>query len=86
MKIENYKFVSLSGVVYSITKAKWKKHLKAMFAYTISLTKKKPLTKPEINNEDMKFLASDIFDIRKMNQDDCIDIVKEELRRLENGN
>jgi hypothetical protein len=34
----------------------------------------------------MKFLASDIFDMEKMNQDDCMDIVKEELRRLENGN
>lgn len=86
MKIENYKFVSLSGVVYSITKAKWKRHLKSMLAYTISLAKKKPLTKPLITREEMKFLAYDIFDMEKMNQDDCMDIVKEELRRLENGN
>jgi hypothetical protein len=57
-----------------------------MLAYTISLAKKKPLTKPEITRDDMKFLASDIFDMEKMNQDDCMDIVKEELRRLENGN
>lgn len=83
MKIENRKFISANnGLVYSVPKTRWKKHLKLMLAYNISLLKKKQLPKPELKEEDVRLIAYNIFDINKLNQDDCMDIIKSELSKL----
>jgi hypothetical protein len=83
MNIENKKFISSNnGFVYSVPKTRWKRHLKLMLAYNISLLKKKQLPKPELKEEDVKLIAYNIFDINKLNQDDCMDIIKSELSKL----
>ena len=83
MTIENKKFLhSDTGLIYSISKPKWKKYLKLMLAHKLSLLKKKHLPIPEIKKEDIKLVAYNVFDMEKLKQDDCIDTVKSELSKL----
>ena len=83
MNIENKKFILTdNGLIYSINKTKWKKYLKLIMAYKMSLLKKKQLAKPELKEEDIKLVAYNIFDINKLNEDDCIDIVRLEILKL----
>ena len=83
MTIEKKKFISGdNGLIYSMSKPKWKKHLKLMLAHKLSLLKKKHLPIPEINKDDIKLIAYNIFDIYRLKQDDCIDIIKSEIVKL----
>jgi hypothetical protein len=83
MTIEKKKFISSdTGLIYSMSKPKWKKYLKLMLAHKLSLLKKKQLPAPEIKKEDIKLIAYNVFDIDKLKQDDCIDTVKSELSKL----
>jgi hypothetical protein len=83
MTIEKKKFISGdNGFIYSMSKPKWKKHLKLMLAHKLSLLKKKHLPIPEINKDDIKLIAYNIFDIYRLKQDDCIDIIKSEIAKL----
>jgi hypothetical protein len=83
MTIEKKKFISSdTGLIYSISKPKWKKYLKLMLAHKLSLLKKKQLPRPEIKKEDIKLVAYNVFDIDKLMLDDCIDTVKSELSKL----
>jgi len=83
MTIEKKKFISGdNGFIYSMSKSKWKKHLKLMLAHKLSLMKKKHLPIPEINKDDIKLIAYNIFDIYRLKQDDCIDIIKSEIVKL----
>lgn len=83
MTMDNKKFISgENGLIYSISKPKWKKYLKLMLAHKLSLLKKKHLPVPEIKKEDVKLVAHNIFDINRLKQDDCIDIVKSEILKL----
>ena len=65
-----------------MSKPKWKKHLKLMLAHKLSLLKKNHLPIPEINKDDIKLVAHNIFDIYKLKQDDCLDIIKSEIAKL----
>lgn len=83
MTIEKKKYIcSDTGLIYSISKPKWKKYLKLMLAHKLSLLKKKQLPAPEIKKEDIKLIAYNVFDIDKLKNDDCIDTVKSELLKL----
>lgn len=83
MNIKNKKFIcDDNGFIYSISKPKWKKYLKLMLSHKLSLLKKKQLPIPEIKKEDMKLIAFNIFNIDKLKQDDCIDVVKLEILKL----
>jgi hypothetical protein len=44
--------------------------------------KNKHLPIPEINKDDIKLVAYNIFDIHKLKQDDCIEIIKSEIIKL----
>jgi|APGre2960657373_1045057.scaffolds.fasta_scaffold00201_6 hypothetical protein len=85
MNLKNYKFINYNGHIYSISFPKWKKHLKSILAYKLSLLKKKPLPEPLLSPSDIKIVAYDIFEFGKLDADDCVDITKEELRKIENG-
>jgi hypothetical protein len=83
MPIEKNKFISShTGFIYSMSKPKWKKYLKLMLAHKLSLLKKKQLPAPEIKAEDIKLVAYNVFDIDRLKNDDCIDIVKSELIKI----
>lgn len=83
MNIEMKKFLFFNDKVYSIPKTKWKKFLKSMLMHKLSLMKKKHLPKPEIINLDsVKMIALDMFDLTKLDNDDCVDIIKLEIFKL----
>jgi hypothetical protein len=79
MNLKNYKFVRCDGNIYSIPLPKWRKHLKLLLAYRLSLLKKKPLEKPAIPPKDIKLVAYNVFELEKLSADDCVDVVKEEI-------
>ena len=79
MNLKNYKFINYNGHIYSISFPKWKKHLKSILAYKLSLLKKKPLEKPAIPPKDIKLVAYNVFELEKLSADDCVDVVKEEI-------
>jgi hypothetical protein len=83
MNIEIKKFFIFDDKIYSIPKTKWKKFLKSMLMHKLSLMKKKHLPKPEIMSlESVKIVALDMFDLRKIDNDDCVDIIKLEIFKL----
>lgn len=83
MNIEIKKFFIFDDKIYSIPKTKWKKFLKSMLMHKLSLMKKKHLPKPEIMNlESVKIVALDMFDLKKLDNDDCVDIIKLEIFKL----
>jgi hypothetical protein len=83
MTIEKKKFIAGdNGLIYSMSKPKWRRYLKLMLAHKLSLLKKNHLPIPEINKDDIKLIAHNIFDIYKLKQDDCIDIIKSEIAKL----
>jgi hypothetical protein len=83
MNIEIKKFFIFDDKIYSIPKTKWKKFLKSMLMHKLSLMKKKHLPKPEIMSlESVKIVALDMFDLRKLDNDDCVDIIKLEIFKL----
>lgn len=79
--MSNYKFIHEGGVIYSAPLPKWKKHLKKLLAYKLSLLKKNPLPHPDFL--EVKVVASKIFEMSKLTADDCIDVIKEELFKFE---
>jgi hypothetical protein len=83
MILNNYKFINAEDGIYSVPLAKWKKYLKLVLAYKLSLLKKNPLQKPVLFSKDIKLVAHNIFELNKLMADDCVDIVKEELIKLE---
>ena len=83
MDLNNYKFINAKDVIYSVPLAKWKKYLKLVLAYKLSLLKKNPLQEPVLFCKDIKLVAHNIFELNKLMADDCVDIVKEELIKLE---
>ena len=83
MSLKNYKFIYAEDGIYSVPLAKWKKYLKLVLAYKLSLLKKNPLQKPVLFSKDIKLVAHNIFEFNKLMADDCVDIVKEELIKLE---
>ena len=83
MNIEIKKFFIFDDKIYSIPKTKWKKFLKSMLMHKLSLMKKKHLPKPEIMSlESVKIVALDMFDLKKLDNDDCVDIIKLEIFKL----
>lgn len=83
MILNNYKFIYAEDGIYAVPLAKWKKYLKLVLAYKLSLLKKKPLQQPVLFSKDIKLVAHNIFELNKLMADDCVDIVKEELIKLE---
>lgn len=83
MNLNNYKFIYAEDGIYSVTLAKWKKYLKLVLAYKLSLLKKNPLQLPVLFSKDIKLVAHDIFELNKLILDDCVDVIKEELLNLE---
>jgi len=83
MILNNYKFINAEDGIYSVPLAKWKKYLKLVLAYKLSLLKKNPLQEPVLFSKDIKLVAHNIFELNKLMADDCVDIVKEELIKLE---
>ena len=83
MILNNYKFINAEDGIYSVPLAKWKKYLKLVLAYKLSLLKKNPLQEPVLFSKDIKLVAHNIFKLNKLMADDCVDIVKEELIKLE---
>ena len=83
MNLKNYKFIYAEDGIYSVPLAKWKKYLKLDLAYKLSLLKKNPLQQPVLFSKDIKLVACDIFELNKLIADDCVDVVKEELTKLE---
>ena len=83
MSLKNYKFIYAEDGIYSVPLAKWKKYLKLVLAYKLSLLKKNPLQEPVLFSKDIKLVAHNIFELNKLMADDCVDIVKEELIKLE---
>ncbi len=79
MNLKNYKFIRCDGNIYSIPLPKWRKHLKLLLAYRLSLLKKKQLEKPAIPPKDIKLVAYNVFELEKLSADDCVDVVKEEI-------
>jgi hypothetical protein len=83
MNLNNYKFINAEDGIYAVPLAKWKKYLKLVLAYKLSLLKKNPLQQPVLFCKDIKLVAHDIFELNKLTLDDCVDVVKEELIKLE---
>ena len=83
MNLNNYKFIYAEDGIYSVPLAKWKKYLKLVLAYKLSLLKKNPLQQPVLFSKDIKLVACDIFDMSKLRLDDSVDVIKEELSKLE---
>jgi len=83
MTIEKNKYISSdTGLIYSISKPKWRRYLKLLLAHELSLLKKKQIPRPEIKKEEIKLIAYNVFDIEKLKQDDCIEIIKSEIAKL----
>jgi hypothetical protein len=82
MNLKNYKFILCEGNIYSISWPKWKKYLKLLLAYKLSLLKNKPLEKPSIPSKDVKLVAYNIFELEKLCLDDSVDILKEEIFKI----
>ncbi len=83
MDLNNYKFINAEDGIYAVPLAKWKKYLKLVLAYKLSLLKKNPLQEPVLFCKDIKLVAHNIFELNKLTLDDCVDVVKEELIKLE---
>lgn len=77
------KYVANNGIIYCMHHSKWRIYLRRMLCYQLSLTRKTPLAKPELKFEDIKVVAHDIFDTSRLNQDDCLEVLRNELSKLE---